>query len=77
MINEKAKTILRDCSKEELKHTRIVDYDKFAKEIVGETILAILAADCRDLTKTTYDKGFVDGVTSRIVESVRNHWRFE
>lgn len=84
MVNEKAKEILRECSTEELKyhstgltHTRTVDYDEFAKQIVGETILAILAADCRDMTKTTYDKGFVDGVISRVVDSVRNHWEFK
>lgn len=84
MVNEKLKEILRDCSTEELKyhstgftHTRTVDYDKFGAEVVGETILAILAADCREFTRTTYDKDFVDAIISRVVDSVRNHWEFK
>ena len=47
------------------------------EQVVGETILAILAADTRDLVYTTYDRGFVAGVISRTVDSVRKHWNFD
>lgn len=47
------------------------------EQAVGETILAILAADTRDLIYTTHDKNFVAGVISRVVDSVRSHWKFD
>ena len=50
--------------------------EAFAKQIVGETVLTILATDTRDLVYTTHDKGLRDGVVSKIVDSVRNHWSF-
>lgn len=81
--NERVREILRQCSREEMTqvgtgliHQRLVDYDEFAKQIVGETILAILAADTRDVVYTTHDKAISDGVVSRVVDSVRNHWSF-
>lgn len=84
MTNEKLKEILRDCSKEKLvpignslQHQRQVDYEQFAKEIVGETVMAIITADCSQFTKTTYDKDFVDGVLSAVIDSVRNYWDFK
>lgn len=84
MTNERAKEILRLCSKEELKfvntgfmHQRNVDYDEFAQQIVGETIAAILCTDTRDFTFTTYDKAVVDGIISKVVDTVRNHWNFK
>ena len=61
--------ILRECG----------DYspDGLAEEIVGETILAILATDHRHAMFTTFDKAAIDGATARIVESVRKHWNFK
>lgn len=50
---------------------------EFAKQVVGETILAILAADCSRFTTTTYDKEFVDGVKSAVIDAVRDHWEFK
>ena len=47
------------------------------QQAVGETILAILATDLRDMIYTTHDSGFAAGITSRIVDSVRKHWNFD
>ena len=49
----------------------------FAKQIVGETILAILATDHRHAIFTTFDKAAIDGATARIIEQIRKHWSFE
>lgn len=43
-------------------------------QTIGECVLAILATDCRSITYTTYDKAMVDGVISRVVDNVRNHF---
>jgi len=48
---------------------------KFANELIGETILAVLATDTRDIVYTTYDRDRVDAVISRVVDSVRNHFK--
>ena len=84
MVNERVKEILRDCSKESLTevqqgfvHKRDVDYDYFAKQIVGETIFAIMATDIRDNIYTTYDKQLADGIMHRVVAQVKNHWNFQ
>jgi hypothetical protein len=84
MVNERVKKILGDCSKESLEevsqgfvHKRDVDYDYFAKQIVGETILAIMAADIRASIYTTYDKQLADGVIHRVLDSVKKHWDFK
>jgi hypothetical protein len=81
--NPHVKRILQDISRESLeyqpegyKHTRQVDYDEFAQQVVGETILTILAADHRDLTYTQFDLDRIQAATSRIVDHVRNHWDF-
>ena len=81
--NEKVSEILRETSKERLVpvgnsllHHREVDYDEFAQQIVGATVLAILSTDCANLTKTTYDKDFVSAVISQVTDSVRDYWRF-
>lgn len=47
------------------------------QQVVGETIIAVLAADTRDLVFTTHDKNFAAGVISRAVDSVRKHWNFD
>ena len=44
-------------------------------QTIGECVLAILATDCRAMTYTTYDKAVVDGVISRVVDNVRNHFK--
>lgn len=83
MVNERIKELAKQAQKvvgyTDGGYTEIkaLDQEKFGQGIVGETILAILATDCRDLTVTTYDKQFVDGVISRVVDSVRDHWEFK
>jgi carbamoylphosphate synthase small subunit len=47
----------------------------FAKLIVGECVLAILATDTRSLVYTTYDRGVVNSVISKVVDSVRDHFK--
>ena len=47
------------------------------QQVVGETILAILATDTRDITYTTYDRDQVAGVVQRVVTQVQNHWNFK
>jgi hypothetical protein len=46
----------------------------FAQQIIGETILQILATDTRDLVYTTFDRDRAEGIISRVVDQVRNHW---
>jgi hypothetical protein len=50
---------------------------RFAQQIVGETVLALLCTDCRDVVYTTHDKSIADGVVARAVEGVRRHWGFQ
>lgn len=50
---------------------------EIAKGVVGETILAILATDCRDVIYTTYDLDRVQGIICRVVDQVRDHWEFK
>ena len=84
MTNERVKEVLRGCSREQLTpvgnsfiHQRTVDYDEFAKQIIGQTVLVILTADTRDMVYTTHDKSVVDGITGRIVDAVRNYWELK
>jgi hypothetical protein len=81
MINEKAKEIMLQCSREKLqfvttgyRHEREVDYDEFAQQIVGETVAAILCTDCRSLVYTTHDRAVVDSVIGKVIDQVRDHW---
>ena len=50
---------------------------EFAQQIVGETILAILATDHRHAMFTTFDRAAIDGATARIVDNVTKHWNFK
>ena len=81
--NPRVKQILQDISKEQLeyiegyKHTRSVNYDEFAQQVVGETIMAILSTDHRDLTYTQFDIDRINTATSKIIDQVRNHWNFQ
>jgi hypothetical protein len=51
--------------------------DKFAEQVVGQTILEILATDHRHAIFTTFDRAAVDGATGRIVEAVKKYWDFK
>lgn len=51
--------------------------ESLAREIIGETILAIMATDHRHAVFTTFDKSAMDGATQRIVDNVRKHWDFK
>lgn len=81
--NEKVKEILRVCSQEEMTqvgtgliHQRVVNYDDFAQQVVGESIVAALCTDLRDITYTTYDRDMISSIVSRVVDQIRNHWEF-
>ena len=84
MINEQVKQILRECSTEQMTpvgtgiiHQRLVDYDSLAKQIVGETILAVLSTDTRDCEYTTVDKDTVNYVINKVIDNIRKHWSFQ
>jgi len=81
--NEHVKRILQDISKESIeyqpegyKHTRTLDYTEFAQQVVGETILAILATDHRDESYTQFDIDRINSATTKIIDGIRNHWNF-
>jgi len=49
--------------------------NNFANQVIGECVLAVLATDTRSLVYTTYDRDHVAGILSRVVDSVRNHFK--
>ena len=49
--------------------------DSITSQIVGECVLAILATDTRQLVYTTYDRDMVGGIISKVVDSVRDHFK--
>jgi len=54
----------------------IAQYNKnLVNQVVGETILAILATDTRPVVYTTYDRDQVSGIISRVVDQVRDHFK--
>lgn len=82
--NERVKEVLRLCSREEMTqvgngliHQRLVNYDEFAQQIVGESVVAALCTDLKDITYTTYDRDMIASIVNRVVDQIRNHWRFE
>lgn len=54
-----------------------LDPHQLAQQVVGETILAILATDTRPLVYTSFDKDMAAGIIARVVDQVRNHWSFK
>jgi hypothetical protein len=79
-MNSKIKEIVRDSRLDVYGLGK--DYHKwdetvsdFANQLVGETILAILATDTRSMVYTTYDKSVVDAVIGRVIDSVRDHFK--
>ena len=48
---------------------------QFANELIGECVLAVLATDTRSLVYTTWDRDQVASVISKVVDSVRNHFK--
>ena len=48
---------------------------EFANQLVGECVLAALATDTRQLVYTTYDRDMVGGIISKVVDSVRDHFK--
>lgn len=55
----------------------VIDLEEFAKQIVGETILAVLATDHTQAVYTTFDQQLMDGAVARVVDQIRNHWNFK
>jgi len=54
----------------------IEQYNKnFVNQVVGECVLAILSTDTRGLVYTTYDRDQVAGIISKVVDSVRDHFK--
>lgn len=51
--------------------------EQFAKQIVGETILAVLATNHTQAVYTTFDQQLMDGAVARVVDQIRNHWNFQ
>jgi hypothetical protein len=47
----------------------------FSNQLIGETILAILATDTRPFVFTTWDRDQVAGVIAKVVDSVRDHFK--
>lgn len=79
-MNSKIKEIVRDSRLDVYALGK--DYAKwdetvtnFSNQLVGECVLAVLATDTRSLMYTTYDKSVVDSVISRVVDSVRDHFK--
>lgn len=62
---------------EQMQIDGIKSLDYFAQQVVGQTILEILATDHRHAMFTTFDKAAVDGTTQRIVDSVKKYWDFK
>ena len=50
---------------------------KFAQQIVGETVLAALATNLQEHICTSYDADMARAVTNKIVDNIRNHWSFK
>ena len=48
---------------------------EFSNQLIGECVLAALATDTRQLVYTTYDRDMVAGIISKVVESIRNHFK--
>ena len=53
-----------------------VETHNLVQQVVGETILAILATDNRNLMYTTFDRDLVNTVVAQVVDQVRKHWNF-
>jgi hypothetical protein len=79
-MNSKIKQIVRDS------HLDVYglgkDYQKwdetvtnFSNQLIGEVVLAILATDTRQIVYTTYDRDQVAGIISKVVDSVRDHFK--
>lgn len=82
--NQRVKQILEDISKEQLeyqqpgyKHTREVNYDEFAQQVVGSTILAAMCANLSDIVLTSHDSDIALSTQSKIVDAIREHWSFK
>lgn len=48
---------------------------EFSNQLIGECVLAALATDTRQLVYTTYDRSVVNSVISKVVDSIRNHFK--
>jgi hypothetical protein len=58
----------------------VLSYDEITNlmlQTVGETVLAVLAANIKDLQATTYDHQLTEAARTKIVDNIRNHWKFK
>lgn len=51
------------------------ELDNFARQVVGETIIATLSAPIKHLQVTTYDSQLVEATMLCIVDAIRNHFK--
>lgn len=78
MLNAKVKEVWEtSINNDDTWEGQVAFLQTFAQQIVGETVLAILATDLKDVIYTTYDQDRVHGIVARVVDSVRNHWDFK
>jgi len=82
--NPRVKQVLKNVSRERLEffpagyvHKRDVNYDEFAQQVVGETVLAVLATDLREYIATSYDLDMARAVVNKVVDNIRDHWSFK
>ena len=51
------------------------ELDNFARQVVGEAIIATLSAPIKHLQVTTYDSQLVEATMLCIVDSIKNHFK--
>ena len=49
--------------------------ENFARQVIGEAILATLSAPIKHLQVTTYDSQLVEATQLSIVDAIRNHFK--
>lgn len=50
------------------------ELEYFVEQVVGEAVLATLAADTRQIVYTTYDQQLVNATIERVIHQLRNHF---
>lgn len=51
------------------------ELDNFARQVVGEAIIATLSAPIKHLQVTTYDSQLVEATMLCIVDAIKNHFK--
>ena len=53
-----------------------INLEDLAQLVVGETILVVLGTDHRDETYTQFDQDRINAYTRKVVDQIRDHWKF-